>query len=186
MNIQGPAIRTADDFLRWNEGREGKREFVRGRIAEMMVHVSRNHAKLSLKLASLLLNALDETLYDIGSADFAIRTADGIRFPDVFVDRAIGNGKDLAAREPILLAEILSPSSLARDFGEKVTDYTGLESLAHYLILSQDEARVWLFSRGEGGGFAREPEMLAGSDATLELAGLGVTLALADLYRGIA
>ena len=187
MNIQAPAIKTADDFLRWNEGREGKREFVRGRIVEMMVSVSRNHAKLAAKLTALLLYALDETLYDIGTADFAIRTVEGgIRYPDVFVDRAIGEGSDLAAREPVLLAEVLSPTSLARDFGEKVTDYTGLGTLAHYLILSQDEPRVWLFGRGEDGAFSREPEMIAGLDATLSLPGLGVKIALAELYRGIA
>ena len=186
MNIQAPAIKTADDFLRWNEGREGKREFVHGRIVEMMVNVSRNHAKLSTKLASLLLNALDAGLYDIGSADFAVRTAQGIRYPDVFVDRAIGEGSDLAAREPVLLAEILSPTSLARDFGEKVADYTGLASLLHYIVLSQDEPRAWLYSRGENGDFSREPEMVAGADGTLAVPGLGMTIGLADLYRGIA
>ena len=187
MNIQAPTIKTADDFLRWNEGREGKRDFVRGRIVEMMMNVSRNHAKLAAKLTSLLLCALDETLYDIGTADFSIRTVEGgIRYPDVFVDRAIGEGSDLAACEPVLLAEVLSPTSLARDFGEKVTDYTGLKSLAHYLILCQDEPRVWLFSRKEDGTFSREPDMLAGLDATLSLRDLGVTIALADLYRGIA
>ena len=68
MNIHAGAIRTADDFLRWNEGREGKREFVRGRIVEMMVNVSRNHAKLAARLTAILIGALDETAYDIGTA----------------------------------------------------------------------------------------------------------------------
>ena len=35
MNIQSKMPTTADEFLRWNEGREGKREFVRGRVVEM-------------------------------------------------------------------------------------------------------------------------------------------------------
>ena len=46
MNIQVPTIRTADDFLAWNEGREGRREFVRGRIVEMMTGGSFRHAEL--------------------------------------------------------------------------------------------------------------------------------------------
>ncbi|MEF2546917.1 Uma2 family endonuclease [Aurantimonas sp. E1-2-R+4] len=185
MNIQASAIKTADDFLRWNEGREGKREFVRGRIVEMMVNVSRNHAKLASAVIVALAAKLDLAAFDIGSADFAVKTPAGIRYPDVFVDRAGGSGSDLAARAPVLLAEILSPSSLAVDFGEKAEEYTAIPSLSHYLVLAQDEPRVWLWSRDEEGAFAK-PEMIVGREETLPLTGLGVTLALADLYRGIA
>ncbi|MEF2553383.1 Uma2 family endonuclease [Aurantimonas sp. A2-1-M11] len=130
MNIHASAIRTADDFLRWNEGREGKREFVEGTIVEMMVDVSRNHAKLAGRLTATLVGLLDDGRYDIGSAGFAVRTPAGIRYPDVFVDRAGGSGQDLSAREPVFLAEILSPASLAVDFGEKAEEYTALPSLA--------------------------------------------------------
>lgn len=185
MNVQAPIIRTADDFLRWNEGREGKREFVRGRIVEMMVNVSRNHVRLATALTVLLARQLDPDAYDFGSADFGVKTADGVRFPDVFVDRAGGSGKDLAAHAPVLLVEILSPSSLARDFGEKRWDYTALPTLLHYLVLSQDEPRVWVWKRGEDGAFG-EPEMIVGAEETLELPGLGVSLPLSELYRGIA
>lgn len=185
MNIQASAIKTADDFLRWNEGRAGKREFVRGRIVEMMVNVSRNHAKLAAAIIVALAAKLDLDAFDIGSADFAVKTPTGIRYPDVFVDRAGGSGSDLAAREPVLLAEILSPASLAVDFGEKAEEYTAIPSLLHYLVLSQDEPRVWLWSRNEEGAFAK-PEMIVGREETVSLTGLGVTLALADLYRGIA
>lgn len=185
MNIQASAIKSSDDFLRWNEGREGKREFVRGRIVEMMVNVSRNHAKLAAAIIVALAAKLDLAAFDIGSADFAVKTPAGVRYPDVFIDRAGGSGSDLAAREPVLLAEILSPSSLAVDFGEKAEEYTAIPSLMHYLVLAQDEPRVWLWSRDAEGAFAK-PEMIAGREETVSLNGLGVTLALADLYRGIA
>jgi len=185
MNIQVPAIRNADDFLRWNEGREGKREFVRGRVVEMMVNVSRNHARLAFRVMMALGSRLASDAYDIGSADFGVKTRDGVRFPDVFVERSGGGGKELATHEPLLLAEILSPSSIARDFGEKVADYTSLPSLLHYLVLSQDEPRVWLWARSEDGTFG-EPLMVAGTGETLELAGFDVTIPLAELYRGIA
>lgn len=185
MNVQVPTPMTADDFLRWNEGREGKRELVRGRIVEMMVLVSRNHVRLATSLTLALVTGLDRDAYDIGSADFGVRTTDGIRYPDVFVDRAIGDGKDLTAREPVLLAEILSPSSIARDFGEKAQEYTALPTLLHYLVLSQDEPRVWLWSRGEDGAFER-PVMTEGRDESVTLSGFSLVLPLAELYRGVA
>ena len=88
MNIQAPAIRTADDFLRWNEGREGRREFVRGRIVEMMTGGTQRHAELMLQLAISLKFALDPALYVVTNSDYAVRTPVGVRYPDVLVDAA--------------------------------------------------------------------------------------------------
>lgn len=185
MNVQAPVIRTADDFLRTYEGVEGKREFVRGRVVDMMVHVSRNHMRLTTALTVALRAGLGFDQFDVGAADFGVRTADGIRFPDVLVDRSGGGSRDLAAHEPVLVAEVLSPSSLARDFGEKATEYTGIASLLHYLVLSPDEPRVWLWKRDEEGAFL-SPEMIAGAEESVHLDGLGLAIPLAELYRGIA
>ncbi|WP_061937912.1 Uma2 family endonuclease [Aureimonas sp. AU22] len=185
MNIQLPPIRTADDFLRAFEGLDGKREFVRGKVIDMMVNVSRNHAKLTTALTVFLARTLDAERYEVGAADFGVRTPDGVRFPDVYVDQTGGGGQDLVAHAPVFVAEILSPSSMARDFGEKVRDYTALPSLLHYLVLSQDEPRVWLWARGEDGAFG-SPEMVVGAEESVTLQGFGLCLPLADLYRGIA
>ncbi|MBC8129514.1 MAG: Uma2 family endonuclease [Rhizobiaceae bacterium] len=175
---------TADDFLRWNEGREGKREFVDGRVTEMMVGVSRHHITLASRLSILVGGRLPGDVYTFGSADFAVRTSRGIRYPDFFVDHAPTATNDLAVQNAVLLAEILSPSSLALDFGPKAVEYMAIPSLRHYLVLSQDEPRVWLWDRGEG-GFA-EPAMIDGADRTVTLSAFDLTLSLADLYRGIA
>lgn len=184
MNIQTTVLRTADDFLRWNEGREGKREFVDGRIVEMMAGVSKVHWKLATRLSRLFGDHLDDLDYDFGTADFGVRTTGGVRYPDFLVAHASGTGKDLAADAPILLAEILSPSSLALDFGAKAPEYTTIASLQHYLVLSQDEPRLWIWNRGtERFG---SPEMIAGRDETVTLAAFDMVLALAELYRGIA
>jgi Uma2 family endonuclease len=186
MNVRSTlnAPQTADDFLRWNEGREGRREFVHGRIVEMMVGVSRSHVRLASRLTLLIGSRLDPEHFDFGTADFGIRTAAGIRYPGFFVDTANGTPGDLAATTPLLVAEILSPSSRARDFGEKATDYTAIPSLLHSLVLSQDEPRVWLWSRTDG--VFGEPAMLVGAEAVLPLVGFDLTLALAEIYRGIA
>ena len=186
MNIQSPAIRTADDFLRWNEGREGRREYVRGRIVEMMTGGTQRHAELMLQLAISLKFALDPALYVVTNSDYAVRTPVGVRYPDVLVTPRTADGAaSLATTASVLIAEILSPSSLATDFGEKAQEYTALDTLRHYLVLSQDEPRVWLWSRGEDGMFAK-PEMIVGADETVDLPGLQIRIALAELDRGVA
>ncbi len=185
MNVQETSPKTPDEFLRWNQGRQGKREFVHGKVVELMINATRNHANLANRLLFTLTSQLGLDGYVIGSADFGIRTADGIRCPDVFVERAGGDPKGLASNEPLLLAEILSPSTMHDDFGRKASDYLALPALAHYLILSQDEARVWLWSRDDEGAFG-EPAIHDDPSRPVELTGLGATLDLAALYKGIA
>jgi len=187
MNIQSRYPTTADEFLRWNEEREGKREFVKGRVVELMINTSKRHTFLATRLVVALSRQLSYPDFTFGSADFGVRTPDGVRYPDVFVDRETpaSKGTDLAATEPVFLAEILSPSSYSRDFGEKVTDYTGLPSLLHYLVLSQDEPRVWLWSRAQEGRGWSGPALLAGLEQEFALSGLGVTITLAEIYGGI-
>lgn len=186
MNVQDKKPTTADEFLRWNEGREGKREFVRGRVVEMMINVTRNHIDIAANLLLALRQGLDRNSYSVGSADFGVRTADGVRYPDVIVDRktAVASGEDLAAVEPVFVAEILSPSSYGRDFVDKLTDYRGIDSLNYYLILSHQEPRVWLSSRDPDGW--NKPQEIAGTDRSVDLGLLGLELPLADLYDGVA
>lgn len=184
MNIQAKYPTTPDEFLRWNEGREGKREFVNGRVVEMMINVTRNHVEIAGNLYFALRRQLDPRRFSIGAADFAIRSPNGIRYPDVFVDRKQpeGRGGDLAAVEPVLLAEVLSPSSFARDFVDKAEEYRSIGSLLFYLILSHQEQRAWLFSREEG-RWTEQREFV--EDEIINLSDLRVELPLAEIYEGV-
>jgi Uma2 family endonuclease len=186
MNIQSKLPTTPEEFLRWNEGREGKREFVQGRVVELMINVTKRHALIAARLLAILMRTLQYPPFTVGTADFAIRTPDGVRYPDVFVDRdtADSKGTDLAASEPLLLAEILSPSSTGRDFVEKLADYQGVPSLLYYLVLSQEEPRAWLWSRSESGDWCT-PAEIAGQEGKIALDRLGVTVEFAELYGGI-
>ncbi len=185
MNIQSRPPTTPDEFLRWNEGREGKREFVNGRVVEMMINVTRNHADIATNLIILLRGQLDRSEFSVGSADFAVRTPDGVRFPDVYVDRRStgARGTDLAAVAPVILVEVLSPSSLARDLHDKWNDYQGIDSLLHYLVVSHEEARVWLASRT--GGVWQDIQTHVGFEEVVFLADINVSLPLAEIYNGV-
>jgi len=186
MNIQSRLPTTPDEFLRWNEGREGKREFVNGKVVEMMINVTRNHARIATNTLVALARRLDLGRFDVGSADFGVRTPDGIRYPDVYVDHKTdaSRGDDLAATEPVMLVEILSSSSYGRDFVEKLADYSKVASLRHYLILSQDDPRAWLWSRGDSSEWTG-PKEIVGADEKVELQALAIALDMSELFAGI-
>jgi Uma2 family endonuclease len=184
MNIQQKMPATAEEFLVWNEGREGKREFVSGRVVEMMINVTRHHYFIAARLQNQLSNQLGLINYIVGSADFGVKTGTGIRFPDILVESVGGPGKALSTAEPLLIAEILSASSMADDFGPKAQEYLAIQSLRHYLVLSQDEARIWVWSRNQDGRW-EAPEIAAGFAETVRLNGFGATINLQQIYAGI-
>ena len=183
MNIQDTWPTTPDEFLRWNQGREGKREFVHGRVVELMINVTERHYWLAARLQHQIVSQLGLEGFIVGSADFGIQTDSGVRYPDVMVHKP-GNPSRLATAEPLLLAEILSPSTMRDDFGPKADEYLAIASLRHYLILSQDEARIWLWSRDEDGAFGK-PATTDDISQPVTLGGLGIALDLAALYKGI-
>ena len=182
MNIQTKMPTTADEFLRWNEGREGKREFVGGKVVEMMIDVTETHYRLASRLLVQLATQLDPEAFIVGSADFGVRTKEGVRFPDVMIHRPF-DGNSLATDSPLLIAEVLSPSSMADDFGAKARDYFGIASLKHYLVVSQSDVAVWLWSRHEADWSG--PELFRDPASPVQLSELTVMLDVGKLYAGI-
>jgi Uma2 family endonuclease len=174
---------TPDEFLHWNKDRDGKREFVEGRIIEMMNNVSLAHALLASRVLFQIMRQIDGARFVAVSADFAMKTNRGIRYPDIFLMNLPENLKMLSTEQPLLIAEILSPTTMASDFGAKALEYQAFDSLKHYLILAQDECRLWLWSRGDDGSWA-EPVVLETGE--VELSAFGISIDLAALYAGIA
>lgn len=185
MTIRTLPPLTPDEFLR-HPGLQGKRcELSEGRVV-MMTGGSKAHREIAGDLFSFLLGALDRRRYHVAITELAIRVGRSVRYPDVVVDVQSDDAKGLTAVAPLLIAEVLSPSTTATDFGKKVREYTSLPSLLAYLVLSQDEPRIWLWRRGDDGDFPEEPEMLVGREAALPLPGLDLEVPLADIYRGAA
>ena len=180
MNIVTVTSMDADTFLRWNEGREGKRELVNGRIVEMMVHVTRAHARLVGRLMVELSSALDSKRFDVFASDFGLKTRNGVRYPDVVVDVVGGDGRDLAVRAPVFVCEVLSSSSIATDMIEKAAEYTAIDSVQAYLVLSQDEPRGWAWDRKADGWLG--PAEIEGNAAVIDISALGVRVVLGAIY----
>jgi Uma2 family endonuclease len=136
------------------------------------------------QLARALEKRLDSALWTVLTSDFGVDLGPStVRYPDVVVDVAGGRFKDLTARAPAVIAEVISPSSEKDDLGDKAEEYVRLPSLAAYLVLAQDvpKTRVWL--RGAR-GFPRKPKAIAGFDAAIDIASLGISLPLAEIYAG--
>jgi len=90
----------------------------------------------------------------------------------------------LTATAPVLIAEVLSPSSEQVDLGDKSTEYLQLPSLAIYLAFAQDQIKAWVWTRGPA-GFPYQPDVLEGEDAVVRIEALGINLPLAEVYARV-
>jgi Uma2 family endonuclease len=174
-------------FLRWAEQRpreEGRYELSHGRVTCTMVFASSLHSRVVKNLVIELGRLLDLDRFDIGISDFAVRTPYGIRSPDIVVEPARSH-RALSATTPILIVEVLSPSTEKLDFTDKLQEFTAIETLQTYLICSQDEPRAWVWARQGDGSWPPKPTEMAGRDGSIAPAGLGIELAMAAIFRGI-
>jgi Uma2 family endonuclease len=177
-----------DAFLRWSADRpreEGRYELSHGVVTRTMINVTRRHGYICTNIMLALGRVLDLDFYGITSADFAVRTPVGIRGPDILVEAVHLDGDARASDLPLLLAEVLSPSTAGIDFSDKRDEYLGIASLRTYLICAQDEARVWLWARGSDGNWPTQAQMIEGRDAIIALGGLGAEIEMSAIYRGI-
>ena len=121
-------------------------------------------------------------------SDLRVRVDPGglYTYPDVVVvcdqPKYADNERDTLLN-PVLIIEVLSPSTEAYDRGFKFAQYRTLESLQEYALVSQTEPRVEIFrKRAEGDWLFPES---AGLESFCRYESVGCTLALSAVYENI-
>lgn len=80
---------------------------------------------------------------------------------------------------PVVIVEVLSPSTRRVDEGEKLDAYQTIPSLEVYVIVDSTHARVVVYRR-TATGFTRE--VFHGIEGSIELDCIGIELPLAEIY----
>lgn len=85
------------------------------------------------------------------------------------------DGAALEISDPVVVVEVVSPSSRLRDSVDKLAGYFRVASVRHYLIVSTDSRGVILHSRRDDGGI--ETAILSGGKPRLDPPGVSVEIA---------
>jgi Uma2 family endonuclease len=110
--------------------------------------------------------------------------ADTFYYPDVLVTcDPRDHASDTYKAHPVLIVEVLSESTAAYDRGGKFAAYRTLESLREYVLADPAARTVDCFRRDEAGRWVLYA--FAGKD-TLELASVGATLPLPEVFEDVA
>ena len=84
---------------------------------------------------------------------------------------------------PILIVEVLSPTTERIDRGPKFTIYKAIPSFKEYLLIAQDKARIIQFVKQDDGEW--KPDEVTGLDGSIYLPSIDCTLALSDVYQDV-
>ena len=173
---------TEAEYFEFERKAIGRWEYVNGEIRQMAGGAD-DHNTIVINVAGTLRNAMVPRGCRVYGSDMKIHTGDGNNtFPDVAVvcgPRRYHGGRTDVISNPLLIVEVLSPSTAGYDRGEKFDHYRTVPTLTDYLLVSVDEPRVSHYSLRGGLWVLRE---VTGLDAVVTLPSIETTLALADIY----
>jgi Uma2 family endonuclease len=148
-----PANRLSlSEFLDWENRQPDRHEFHRGEVFAM-VGARRAHGRVVLNLARRIAEALEGSPCQAFVENMKVQIAqDSVLHPDVFVTCDSADlATDMIFKAPLLVVEVLSPTTQAYDRSQKFALYRRLESLREYLLVDPETRRVEAFRVGAQG-----------------------------------
>jgi Uma2 family endonuclease len=183
MNFQPNLCMDKAAFLARMQAIEERCELAGGRVV-MMRGASRVHGRIVRKLAFALTNRLDPLQWEV-FWEFGLDAGpETLRYPEVLVDRADAGDKDYMTATPVLVAEVLSPSTAEIDLGDKAAEYQQIPTVLAYLVLSQDEPKAWVYLRADAQSSMLAPELITGIDDFIRIPALNLELPMREIYAG--
>jgi Uma2 family endonuclease len=175
---------TPEQYLEIDRKAEFKSEYYNGEMFAMSGG-SRVHDWIAGQLGGLVWQHLRKSRCQFFNSNMRVHTPAGLfTYPDLSV--ACGeprfHDKEVdTLLNPVLLVEILSPSTEGYDRGRKSEMYRAIPTLRELVFIAQDRLHVELLRRIDAG-----PWILAEADGlqgSIELTSIGLTLRLAELYE---
>jgi Uma2 family endonuclease len=179
-----PATRlTEEQYLQIERAALDKSEFHDGQMFAMSGG-SPNHSLIANTIGALLHRQVPPGCRTFNS-DLRIKVAAAelYTYPDCSVVcgdlEYAGDQRDVILN-PLLIVEVLSPSTEGYDRGKKFELYRTIESFREYLIVHQDRHHVEHYSRQDDGSWLLREHIGAGD--TVAIARLNTRILLAELY----
>ena len=147
---------TSDEFIAWamEQPKRPRYELVAGELVAMAPERA-VHARVKNRVARALETALavSGSNCELFPDGMAVKIDDAVTYePDALVRCGDALPDDaVKITDPVIVVEVLSPSSLARDTGAKLEDYFRLPSVRHYLIVKTENRTVVHHRRGTDG-----------------------------------
>lgn len=155
MSSQPTSFLTPEQYLEIENKADRKSEYCNGQMYAM-AGASPRHVRLVTNIVYATEGRLRKRGCGAYAMDLRLRVRDTelYTYPDIMIvcgKPAISDTDPQAILNPIVIFEVISPSTEAWDRGEKFAHYRGIPSLREYLMVAQDRTRVEQYTRQADG-----------------------------------
>ena len=181
MATPNPQLMSLAEFLHWDDGTDRRYELIRGRPVAM-APPSVAHAAIVPNLIGVLRPSVRRPCYLVAEVGITLADRDDTYYQaDVAVSCTPTPATAQHLVDPVLIVEVLSPSTASHDRTQKLPDYRRIASVQEIVLVSSQERRVELWRRK---GEKWEVEDLIG-EAMLSLASIRADVPLGAIYDGV-
>lgn len=182
--MAAPSLLTEAEYLELEAKSEIKHEFYNGHLYALAGGTYRHSCICSASLVALS-NSLKGSGCVVSGSDTMVKVASTglMTYPDVaIVCGAVDLFNSVAVLNPVVILEVLSPSTEAYDRGRKFMHYRQIPTLAHYILVFPEEIGVDHFCRQADGSWRLASFAEAGM---LSLNDLRIEIPVTALYEGV-
>jgi Uma2 family endonuclease len=178
---------SAREYLCWERQTEGRSEYHVGQIFAM-AGASRRHNRIVTNLSSALSVQLQSRPCNNYSNDMRVRIGNAERYvyPDIVATcgrEEFEDDQQDVLLNPLLIIEVLSPSTEADDRGDKLRYYQTIPSLREYVLVSQDHRCFEVYRKQPDGRWLYESR--SSLPLTLRLESVDCVLTEAEVYAKV-
>src|SRR5260370_4739601 len=178
MSSAAEKLISLNEFRAWEREQPERYEYAHG-VITMMTGGSLDHSTIASNLWTALRDRLRGGACRAFRGDAKVIANNSLRYPDLSVTCTLVRGNDDVVLKPVLVIEVISPSTEPEDRGRKKFDYFATASIQQYAIIEQEARRVDLFTRA---GDPWTDEFVEGG-AILKLSAIGVEVSLDAIYE---
>jgi Uma2 family endonuclease len=176
---------TREEYLRLEEVSPEKHEFYHGEIFAMAGGTFR-HSRIKINLIAALHRKLHGKSCQLTDSDLRIETPSGLMsYPDAAIfcgqPELIDNQRTLL--NPVVIIEVLSPSTRGYDQGDKFRLYRSITTFGEYLLIDSEQVHVQQFRHSATNEWVLHE--YTDLTAIVYLCSIDESLSLAEIYENI-
>ncbi|MEJ7848147.1 MAG: Uma2 family endonuclease [Pyrinomonadaceae bacterium] len=181
-----PKLKTktsVEDYLEREKISPDKHEYVEGEIYSM-AGTSDNHNRIVTEFLTQLSLHLRDSKCEPFAADIKVQVTKNVYYyPDILVSCEETPENPYFRNQPVLIIEVISPSTEHIDRREKLLFYQQMPSVQEYVVVDQHTMNVEVHRRQPNGGWITY--YFNEASDLVELTSVELSIPLPDLYRRV-
>ena len=180
---------TVEEYLEFEKTSPVRHEYVDGVLYPVnadfngMAGESRRHNRIAFRLGTRLENHFENTECEVYFESVKMPvTATKYYYPDIVVI-CDEQDEECSVKNPVLIVEVLSPSTERVDRAEKLIAYQKMSSVEEYVLVSSERIGIQVYRRATGENWNVD-QYLDLNDAAV-FNSIDLTVNVADIYRSI-